>query len=177
MLNLGSPEWGRLRHAYGSADDIPALLSRLRHDPVNGDAWDDLWSALCHQSDVFDATYAALPHVVAVLATLPAEQRVPAANFVGSAVACAARGSAPPVPPELLSAYEAAQSEADRLLLETLAVRSWGTEDYRVLFGALAAVRGEAALALDVFEAGTEWSCTECGGAIRPYSSEVLGAA
>src|SRR6267154_82799 len=65
MLALSDSRWSSYTHAYGPAEDIPALLSRARDDsePGNkpGTAWFDLWSALCHQGDTYTASYAAVP--------------------------------------------------------------------------------------------------------------------
>jgi hypothetical protein len=44
-------DWSRLSHAYGSAEDIPALLDQIASDPAP-ERWNDLWSALCHQGSV-----------------------------------------------------------------------------------------------------------------------------
>ncbi|WP_367325435.1 hypothetical protein [Streptomyces sp. HUAS ZL42] len=53
-------DWRELTHAYGSAEDIPGLFARL--GGTDDDAvWQDLWSALCHQGSVYDASWAALP--------------------------------------------------------------------------------------------------------------------
>src|ERR1700722_4715931 len=59
-----------LQHAYGPADDIPPLLHRLRLDPTpknpNDEPWFSLWSALCHQGDVYSGSYAAVPPIVCI---------------------------------------------------------------------------------------------------------------
>jgi hypothetical protein len=60
---LGSARWATLRHAYGDACDVPELLRKLDY------ALDDaivrkLTEALCHQGNVYSASYAALPHLV-----------------------------------------------------------------------------------------------------------------
>jgi hypothetical protein len=60
--------WTDLQHCYGPADDIPPLLEAAANGPPPSDArsepWHSLWSALCHQGDVFPASYAALPELV-----------------------------------------------------------------------------------------------------------------
>ncbi|TAA46564.1 hypothetical protein [Pseudoxanthomonas winnipegensis] len=75
MLSLDSPDWTQLRHAYGSAEDIPALLRQLRNFPdesnPQSEPWFSLWSALCHQGDVYPASFAAVPHLVAALQSDP----------------------------------------------------------------------------------------------------------
>jgi hypothetical protein len=70
-------EWSDLRHAYGTAADVPALLERLVPDPRN-EVWDDLWSRLCHQGSVYSASFAALPSLQAAARTWsPAERLMP----------------------------------------------------------------------------------------------------
>ena len=74
MLPLDSDRWADLQHAYGSADDIPDLLLKLRKLPDsknNKEPWFSLWSSLAHQGDVYSASFAAVPHVVEVLSTAP----------------------------------------------------------------------------------------------------------
>jgi len=63
-------DWAQLHHAYGSATDIPALLVDARHasasDRSDAQPWHALWSALCHQDDVYPASYAAVPELVRI---------------------------------------------------------------------------------------------------------------
>ncbi|MFB8200545.1 hypothetical protein [Kitasatospora purpeofusca] len=68
-------DWSQLSHAYGSAEDIPALLDRIEADPSD-EHWSALWSALCHQGSVYSASFAALPRLTAIAATAadPKEQ-------------------------------------------------------------------------------------------------------
>lgn len=80
MLSLDSPVWATLQHAYGNASDIPDLLRQLDSLPSsegNSEPWFSIWSALAHQGDVYTGSFAAVPHVVRVLASNPS-----AASFV-----------------------------------------------------------------------------------------------
>ncbi|MFD9127144.1 hypothetical protein [Kitasatospora sp. NPDC059571] len=52
-------DWSQLKHAYGTAEDIPVLFERLGTEPNDG-VWGDLWSRLCHQGSVYPASFAAL---------------------------------------------------------------------------------------------------------------------
>ncbi|MET7533353.1 hypothetical protein [Streptomyces goshikiensis] len=79
-------DWSRLTHAYGSAEDIPALLERIASDPAS-EHWNDLWSALCHQGTVYSASFAALPWLVGVASTGNREQAVDALNLAGAIMA------------------------------------------------------------------------------------------
>jgi hypothetical protein len=55
-------DWASLRDAYGSAEQVPALLAAAeRAGTDEGGPWDDLWGRLCHQGTVYSASYAALP--------------------------------------------------------------------------------------------------------------------
>ena len=53
-------DWSTLKHAYGNAADVPALLASLSPDP-EARVWEGLWSRLCHQGTVYSASFAALP--------------------------------------------------------------------------------------------------------------------
>ena len=70
MIPLDSNKWNKLNHAYGSADDIPELLKAVYSNPYSqnhsesSDFWFKLWSALCHQGDVYSGSIAAVPHLV-----------------------------------------------------------------------------------------------------------------
>jgi hypothetical protein len=72
MVPLIRTSWANLQDAYGSAADIPDLLRAIATDPrVSSSSvgpWFDLWSALCHQHDVYPASFAAVPHIVQILA-------------------------------------------------------------------------------------------------------------
>ncbi len=71
MIELTEPSWSELTHAYGNASDIPELLRQLAQNPApmrenDSEPWFTLWSSLCHQGDVYQASYAAIPHIVAI---------------------------------------------------------------------------------------------------------------
>lgn len=60
-------DWQALQCAYGSAERVPELLRRAEEaGPDFGEAWDDLWSYICHQGTVYTASYAALPSLTAM---------------------------------------------------------------------------------------------------------------
>jgi hypothetical protein len=73
VIALTREAWAVLRHAYGSANDIPALLQAAEADPsprehYTEEPWFTLWSALCHQGDVYSASFAASPHLLRIAA-------------------------------------------------------------------------------------------------------------
>lgn len=73
MIALSSDQWKQLRHAYGFADDIPEYLEAIYIDPSENpeteDRWHWLWSALCHQGDIYDASIASIPHFVKIVSS------------------------------------------------------------------------------------------------------------
>ncbi|MFJ2094159.1 hypothetical protein ACIOEW_33615 [Streptomyces sp. NPDC087901] len=62
-------DWAALEHAYGPADDVPALLRAAgsMDARIRGEAVDELYTSLCHQGSVYSATAPAV-HFVARLA-------------------------------------------------------------------------------------------------------------
>jgi hypothetical protein len=65
MQNQEKIIWSELNDAYGKAIEIPKLLHGVMNDKNNSDAlWFELWSRLCHQGSIYDASYAAVPCIV-----------------------------------------------------------------------------------------------------------------
>ena len=156
VLPLSSPRWAALQHAYGAAEDIPPLLERARSEKRHGHEpdtpWFDLWSALCHQGDTYTASYAALPHLVAI-AKLPLfKRRYDPLLLVGCIELARLEGRGPAVPEDLARAYARAVDEA-RLLAETALRSAWDADSREAFAGSLAALRGDVAGARAVFDA------------------------
>ncbi|MFF3688673.1 hypothetical protein [Streptomyces sp. NPDC002187] len=63
-MTASAADWSQLTHAYGPAGNIPGLFACLgRGREQDSEVWSDLWSALCHQGSVYEASYAALPQL------------------------------------------------------------------------------------------------------------------
>lgn len=112
VLGLDDPRWRELDHAYGPADNVPALLRALERGEQ--ELWDELVPALCHQGAVFTATYAAVPHIVRIGTHEPLDDQLAYWSFVG-AVACARE--APAIPDHLRAAYEGSIIHAEELTI------------------------------------------------------------
>lgn len=115
MIELHDPRWAKLSHAYGSAADIPELLRQLAGATgpkigYDSEPWFTLWSSLCHQGDVYEASYAALPHIVEIACN--AKSTIDFSFFQLPAAIEIARhgGKGPPVPVDLATAYNDAVS-------------------------------------------------------------------
>ncbi|MET9088611.1 hypothetical protein ABZX77_43180 [Streptomyces sp. NPDC004237] len=63
-----TPERSRLKHAYGSASDLPRLFDEVGDPELADVGWEELWASLYHQGLVYTASFAALP-VLAEIAT------------------------------------------------------------------------------------------------------------
>jgi hypothetical protein len=112
MLDLDDGRWAELSHAYGAASDTPSLVRQLAERPEqlgpNDEPWFALWSSLCHQGDVYTASYAAIPHLVEI--ALSTATPVDFSFFLLPASVDVARinGRGPEVPDFLKQAYDEA---------------------------------------------------------------------
>lgn len=158
-----------LTHAFGSADDVPAKLDALEALEVLPSRWQDeplgsLWDALCHQTSTFDASYAALPRLVAIVEERPADQRAATLHLVGSIAAWQERGAG--VPAELRAPYDAARQRAADVIEQTVREAPPTTLRGELLWLAdLVACRGPASLgrALMALESGEFDVLCPCG--------------
>jgi|HubBroStandDraft_6_1064221.scaffolds.fasta_scaffold37800_2 hypothetical protein len=64
MIPLDDPQWAQLKGGYRRPYDPSSALRRLQE---GDDVWDELWDNLHHQGDVGDASYATVPHLVAIM--------------------------------------------------------------------------------------------------------------
>jgi hypothetical protein len=175
LLPLDDKRWSELTHAYGPAIDIPPKLARLKVEPAKADVTFrqlDLWSALDHQSSVYTATFAAIPHLVDAAKTLPPEKRVELFAFVGCSVADAALPRTPAIPEYLRPAYEKAIVEGTELLAQTL-LCTLDMDTTRWLLGAMAALKGHTQLSHVITGLDCFVTCPSCGADIEPMKSTL----
>lgn len=66
---LNGIPWYDLKHAYGSAEEVPMWLRQLasRDEHVRKPALNHLWGSLCHQGWICPATAYAVPYLLALL--------------------------------------------------------------------------------------------------------------
>ncbi|MBD1920766.1 hypothetical protein H6F77_06665 [Microcoleus sp. FACHB-831] len=69
LEDLETINWHQLTHAYGSADDVPELIRNLASDnaDIRGKAINELYSNICHQGTVYEATSYAVPFLIELL--------------------------------------------------------------------------------------------------------------
>lgn len=140
MLSLEDHRWAELQHAYGRATNVPELLRGLRSSTgpkksYQDEPWYSLWSSLCHQGDVYTASYAAVPHIVEIAG----ETRTPI-DFsffqLPAAIEVARRtGRGPEVPAECADDYHRALAS----LAEVVSLHRNDPWDQSMLLSAMAA--------------------------------------
>jgi len=152
-LPLNSLRWGELAHAYGQASDIPALLRQLDTVPPSDndrEPWFSLWSALAHQNDVYSASFAAVPHVIRVLATSPSTADFRYFQFP-SVVEAWRQQKSVAIPDDLQANYFASLAALPSLIAQA-ADREWDGGFLACALSALAAAKGFGNVAEAVLE-------------------------
>ena len=148
MLSLESLRWAELQHGYGSATDIPALIEKLVGLPSASDRsepWFSIWSALAHQGDVYSASFAAVPHVIRILETSPLKAGAVYFQFPAWVEICRKKKGVK-VPEDLAPAYFEALSKLPALVAAA-SDREWDAEFLQCALSAIAASKGQAAVA------------------------------
>lgn len=177
MLGLRSPRWKELSHAYGSAQDIPTLLSQLKtaapKKDYRSEPWFSLWSALCHQGDVYTASYAAVPHIVALASKRPISERADFLLIAAKIEAMHHTKKAPKIPSDLKRAYEDALREGASLAMSCME-RDWPEEDFRIILAALAIFRGHVALGNMLLDFDGDCQCPNCDTVFSPLGYDIL---
>lgn len=117
-------DWSGLRHAYGPATDVPALLARARSAPppsnYQDEPWFTLWSSLYHQDDIYSASYAAVPELVAMASDSGPKIAAESLFLAASIELRRNEPGAPEIPADLVAGYSQALAMA-RLLATELA--------------------------------------------------------
>jgi hypothetical protein len=68
------PDWKSLRHAYGSAEDLPDILAELEAYPTSFD-WSELFDRVLHQYSTFSASVHVLPYIARAIPKLEPSAR------------------------------------------------------------------------------------------------------
>ena len=81
---LDAVDWGRLSHAYGSAESIPVFIRNLgaEDSEVRQEAFHALLMTILHQGSLYTATVAAIPFLLRIVEAPSHPARVEAMDFV-----------------------------------------------------------------------------------------------
>jgi hypothetical protein len=155
MLRLDSPNWSQLQHAYGAASDIPDMLRQLEafppHEGHEAPPYFMLWSSLCHQDDVYTASYAAVPHLIRILASAPTRAHWDFFLLPTCIEISRLRGRGPDIPAELRDAYFSALQRIPSLGAAA-AEAQWDEIYCRAVAAAIAVAKGQPALGEAILE-------------------------
>ena len=159
MLPFDDPQWSTLTHAYGTAADIPLLLAKAgkdtRPDHEPGSTWFQLWSALCHQGDTYTASYAAMPHLVALAPSHLKQKRYDALLLAACIELARLEGRGPTIPPQLTPSYTEA-IDRGRSLAETNLPSAWDQDSEVAIRASAAALGGDITKARALLDADLE---------------------
>ncbi len=153
MLELDNTLWDELIHAYGRASDIPAVLEQLRElppDQGDGELWDTLWSSLAHQGDVYQASFAAVPHIIDILAEHPIQAHWVYFQFPAWVEICRIEQDIS-VCDVLAQAYFQSLERLPALIGKTF-IKKWDESHLLCALSALAACKGNTAVAHAIME-------------------------
>lgn len=69
LADIATIDWGNLRHAYGSAGDVPELLMLLLSEDeiIREDVYEELYGNICHQGTIYEASAYAVPFLLRLL--------------------------------------------------------------------------------------------------------------
>ncbi|MDH3973811.1 MAG: hypothetical protein OEV42_05990 [Deltaproteobacteria bacterium] len=155
MLRLESNRWSELQHAYGEASDIPDMLRKLASNPpykdYESEPYFSLWSALCHQDDVYTASYAATPHIIKILAADPAKAHWHFFLLPTCIEISRYQGRGPEIPTDLKNPYFESLSRLPLLVAEA-AKQDWDGSYSRAVAAAVIVAKGHHDLAEAILE-------------------------
>ena len=151
MLALDSPRWRELAQAHGSADDIPRLLEALEglatgDMRVRAELWYGIWATLCPDGRLYDAAYAAVPHLLAMTRALDAAERGAAVHVAAEVEALRHVAGAPSIPDDLVPGYAEAIESLPSIVME-LATEPWDAATAQIMAAALLAGKRQPTLA------------------------------
>jgi hypothetical protein len=77
LEKLNEIPWASLTHAYGPANDVPALILALRSpdEEVRQETWTELYGNIWHQGTIYEATAYAVPFLVELLLDPSVQQK------------------------------------------------------------------------------------------------------
>ena len=169
MLPLESDRWRELAQAYGAAQDIPRLIAHLDQvdDAVRRELWFGLWSTLCHRGEVYSASYAAVPHLVAFAARHSAAGAARALHLVGAIEVGRLTPGSAAVPPDLAAAYREALREVPAIVAARV-VEPWDRDTVQTLCGVLAIAKGHPRFGNAALELEPMVACPVCDATHPP---------
>lgn len=176
MLPLDSARWRELAQAYGPAQDVARLLAHLDqvNDAERAELWLGLWATLCARERVYTASYAAVPHLVAFAGRRPPAERARALHLVAAIEVGRLAPAAPPLPADLVAAYEQAIAAVPQLVAAA-AGETWDADTTQILCAALAVAKGHPHFGNAALQLEATVVCPVCGAARASPGWDLAG--
>jgi hypothetical protein len=164
VLSLDSPRWAELTQAYGTGEDVPRLLdalATLADERARAEVWFALWRTLHRPGEAFGASYAAAPHLVAMVASFPPHERVEAVHLVTRIETVRRRAGSAPMPDDLVASYAGAVERLPEIVAGAVG-EAWSPDVARIYAAALLAGSRQSELAALLLDAGREPDSATC---------------
>ena len=165
MLSLESPRWASLTQSYGTAEDVPRLLEALAcigSTEARAEVWFALWRTLHRPQEVYTASYAAVPHLLAIGLSLSARECAEAVHLVTRIEVSRCESASASMPGDLLAAYAEAVDSLPEVVA-SMHSEPWTTEVAQIFAAAILAGKRQPELARGVLELGRALACPTCG--------------
>jgi hypothetical protein len=83
---LDQVEWGRLQHAFGTAEDVPHLIRALQSPSLDQRqaAFGELYGNIWHQGTIYEATPYAVPFLIELAASDQTPDRFEILSYLGT---------------------------------------------------------------------------------------------
>jgi hypothetical protein len=170
MLSLNNYQgWHTLRHAYGSADSIPKLLSSFKNQASDRKKlWSELSNLLYHQGSIYTASLAALPYLLENAVIYNTDEDFDLICLISAIIVAAECTKMPEAPKEIQDTYKSSLEHAPKILFSALPKV---TNDNAVMYvmAALAALGGHNKTAYNLFYADPMISCPNCEATYPRY--------
>ncbi len=165
MLSLDSTRWAQLTQAYGTAEDVPRLLEALAcigSESAREEVWFALWRTLYRPEEVYTASYAAVPHLLAISGMFGLRERAQGVHLVTRIeVTRRAPGSAA-MPEDLVADYAAAVESLPAFIAAGNG-EAWAADLAQIFAAALLIGKRQPDLARGMLEIGRSLTCPTCG--------------
>ena len=165
MLSLESPRWASLTQSYGTAEDVPRLLEALAcigSTEARAEVWFALWRTLHRPQETFTASYAAVPHLLAIGRALSSRECAEAVHLVTRIEVSRREPTSAAMPGDLVAAYAAAVDGLPELV-SAMRSEPWTAEMAQIFAAALLAGMRQPELARGVLDIGHALACPACG--------------
>jgi hypothetical protein len=126
-------DWKKLRHAQGSAEDLPKILKEIKPDR-KAPVWDELWERVCHQGTTYSASPAILPFLLTTASGWAPSERAMALSLAGAIVAAKESD---------LAGYESSVEALRLLAVDTLKSRDLSRSDRVYVMQSVLAMEGD----------------------------------